>query len=89
MAVGCINHPCKLNPGKHGQGTNGGCDCLRPLAIENRIYVEKQLLRLQKLEAGVKRFCDMVQAYADNENFNEFDFKCIDHAAELKNILRG
>lgn len=89
MTIGCLNHGCKLNQDRHGQRTNGGCTCLYPLTTENRIYVEKQLLRLQKLEAGVKKFCDMVQDCADNENFDEFDFKCINHAAELTNILRG
>ena len=44
--AGCGNHGCFIeNP--EGQGTNGRCNCLRPLGKENEHIVKRKLHQLE------------------------------------------
>ncbi|MFA7031917.1 MAG: hypothetical protein WC153_06685 [Candidatus Methanomethylophilaceae archaeon] len=43
--AGCGNHGCFIEKPK-GQGTNGGCNCLRPLGKENEQVVKRKLTQL-------------------------------------------
>jgi hypothetical protein len=53
---GCSSTCCKLSRDKTGQKTNGPCDCLKPLTTANRIFVEKQLKRIEELESAINKF---------------------------------
>ena len=44
--AGCGNHGCFIEKPK-GQGTNGGCNCLRPLGKENEQIVKRKLHQLE------------------------------------------
>ena len=44
--VGCGNHGCFIERPK-GQGTNGRCNCLRPLGKENEQVVKRKLTQLE------------------------------------------
>ena len=44
--AGCGNHGCFIeNP--EGQGTNGRCNCLRPLGKENEQIIKRKLHQLE------------------------------------------
>ena len=43
--AGCGGHGCFIEKPK-GQGTNGRCDCLRPLGKENEQVVKRKLTQL-------------------------------------------
>ena len=44
--AGCGNHGCFIEKPK-GQGTNGRCNCLRPLGKENEQAVKRKLTQLE------------------------------------------
>ena len=44
--AGCGNHGCFIEKPK-GQGTNGRCNCLRPLGKENEQVVKRKLTQLE------------------------------------------
>ena len=44
--AGCGNHGCFIEKPK-GQGTNGRCNCLRPLGKENEQVVRRKLTQLE------------------------------------------
>lgn len=44
--AGCGNHGCFIERPK-GQGTNGRCNCLRPLGGENEQVVKRKLTQLE------------------------------------------
>lgn len=44
--AGCGNHGCFIERPK-GQGTNGRCNCLRPLGRENEQVVKRKLTQLE------------------------------------------
>ena len=44
--AGCGNHGCFIEKPK-GQGTNGGCNCLRPLGKENEQIIKRKLHQLE------------------------------------------
>ena len=44
--AGCGNHGCFIEKPK-GQGTNGRCNCLRPLGRENEQVVKRKLTQLE------------------------------------------
>lgn len=44
--AGCGNHGCFIERPK-GQGTNGRCNCLRPLGKENEQVVKRKLTQLE------------------------------------------
>ena len=43
--AGCGNHGCFIEK-PEGQGTNGRCNCLRPLGKENEQVVKRKLTQL-------------------------------------------
>ena len=44
--AGCGNHGCFIEKPK-GQGTNGGCNCLRPMGKENEQIIKRKLHQLE------------------------------------------
>ena len=61
--AGCGNHGCFIEKPK-GQGTNGGCNCLRPLGKENEQVVKRKLTqlgfykrRVEELEKSLVNLC--------------------------------
>lgn len=44
--AGCGNHGCFIEEPK-GQGTNGRCNCLRPLGRENEQIIKRKLHQLE------------------------------------------
>ena len=44
--AGCGNHGCFIEKPK-GQGTNGRCNCLRPLGKESEQVVKRKLTQLE------------------------------------------
>ena len=44
--AGCGNHGCFIER-PNGQGTNGRCNCLRPLGGENEQAVKRKLTQLE------------------------------------------
>ena len=44
--AGCGNHGCFIER-PNGQGTNGRCNCLRPLGKENELVVKRKLTQLE------------------------------------------
>ena len=61
--AGCGNHGCFIEKPK-GQGTNGGCNCLRPLGKENEQVVKRKLSqlgfykrRVEELEKSLVNLC--------------------------------
>ena len=44
--AGCGNHGCFIERPK-GQGTNGRCNCLRPLGKENEQVVKRKLTQFE------------------------------------------
>ena len=44
--AGCGNHGCFIEK-PEGQGTNGSCNCLRPLGKENEQIVKRKLHQLE------------------------------------------
>ena len=50
--AGCGNHGCLIEK-PVGQGTNGRCNCLRPLGKESEQVVKRKLERLEYLEAAI------------------------------------
>ena len=44
--AGCGDHGCFIEKPK-GQGTNGGCNCLRPLGKENEQIIKRKLHQLE------------------------------------------
>lgn len=43
--VGCSNHNCLIEKPK-GMGTNGNCNCLKPLGSELELVIKRRLLEL-------------------------------------------
>ena len=69
--AGCGNHGCFIeNP--EGQGTNGRCNCLRPLGKEKEQVVKRKLTqlgfykrRVEELEKSLVNLCrtiDLIEA---------------------------
>ena len=61
--AGCGNHGCFIEKPK-GQGTNGKCNCLRPLGKENEQVVKRKLTqlgfykrRVDELEKSLVNLC--------------------------------
>ena len=61
--AGCGNHGCFIEKPK-GQGTNGGCNCLRPLGKENEQIIKRKLhqsefyrRRVEELEKSLANLC--------------------------------
>ena len=61
--AGCGNHGCFIEKPK-GQGTNGGCNCLRPLGKENEQIIKRKLhqlefyrRRVEELEKSLVNLC--------------------------------
>ena len=61
--AGCGDHECFIEKPK-GQGTNGGCNCLRPLGKENEQVVKRKLTqlgfykrRVEELEKSLVNIC--------------------------------
>ena len=61
--AGCGNHGCFVEKPK-GQGTNGRCNCLRPLGKENEQVVKRKLTqlgfykrRVEELEKSLVNLC--------------------------------
>ena len=61
--AGCGNHGCFIEKPK-GQGTNGRCNCLRPLGKENEQVVKRKLTqlgfckqRVEELEKSLVTLC--------------------------------
>ena len=61
--AGCGNHGCFVEKPK-GQGTNGRCNCLRPLGKENEQVVKRKLTqlglykrRVEELEKSLGNLC--------------------------------
>ena len=60
--AGCGNHGCFVEK-PEGQGTNGSCDCLRPLGKENEQIIKRKLSllgfykrRVEELERNKRAF---------------------------------
>ena len=61
--AGCGNHGCFIEK-PNGQGTNGRCNCLRPLGKENEQVVKRKLTqlgfykrRVEELEKSLVNLC--------------------------------
>ena len=61
--AGCGNHGCFIEK-PEGQGTNGRCNCLRPLGKENEHAVKRKLTqlgfykrRVEELEKSLVNLC--------------------------------
>ena len=61
--AGCGNHGCFIEK-PEGQGTNGRCNCLRPLGKENEQVVKRKLTqlgfykrRVEELEKSLVNLC--------------------------------
>ena len=61
--AGCGNHGC-FTEKPEGQGTNGRCNCLRPLGKENEQVVKRKLTqlgfykrRVEELEKSLVNLC--------------------------------
>ena len=61
--AGCGNHGCFIEK-PEGQGTNGRCNCLRPLGKENEQAVKRKLTqlgfykrRVEELEKSLVNLC--------------------------------
>ena len=61
--AGCGNHGCFIEK-PEGQGTNGRCNCLRPLGKENEQVVKRKLTqlgfckqRVEELEKSLVTLC--------------------------------
>ena len=69
--AGCGNHGCFIER-PSGQGTNGSCNCLRPLGKENEQVVRRKLTqlefykrRVEELEKSLINLCrtiDLIEA---------------------------
>ena len=69
--AGCGNHGCFIEKPK-GQGTNGRCNCLRPLGKENEQAVKWKMVqlefykrRVEELEKSLVNLCrtiDLIEA---------------------------
>ena len=64
--AGCGDHGCFIEKPK-GQGTNGGCNCLRPLGKENEQVVKRKLTqlgfynrRVEELEKSLVNLCRVI-----------------------------
>ena len=83
--AGCGNHGCFIEKPK-GQGTNGGCNCLRPLGKENEQVVKRKLTqlgfykrRVEALENSLGNLCFTIDRIEFIEGVDDFGQLAIDH----------
>ena len=75
--AGCGNHGCFIEKPK-GQGTNGRCNCLRPLGKENEQVVKRKLTqfgfykrRVEELEKSLVNLCRTIDRIEVTEGVDD------------------
>ena len=83
--AGCGNHGCFIEKPK-GQGTNGMCNCLRPLGKENEQVVKRKLTqlgfykrRVEELEKSLVNLCLTIDRIEVIEGVGAFGQLAIGH----------
>ena len=75
--AGCGNHGCFIEK-PEGQGTNGRCNCLRPLGKENEQAVKRKLTqlgfykrRVEELEKSLVNLCRTIDLIEVTEGVDD------------------
>lgn len=75
--AGCGNHGCFIEK-PNGQGTNGRCNCLRPLGKENEQVVKRELTqlgfykrRVEELEKSLVNLCRTIDRIEVTEGVDD------------------
>ena len=83
--AGCGNHGCFIEK-PNGQGTNGRCNCLRPLGRENEQVVKRGLTqlgfykrRVEELEKSLVNLCRVIDRIEVIEGVDDLGQLAIGH----------